>query len=194
MSFFAHALLRLKEQLGVQSDKEVAALLEMSPTAFADRKKRDAFPEDKLFAYAAKHPERDLDVAYVLTGTPAKIHAVMAGVKEAADLASKQGGTPEQRNDRLWAIHDSIQANQTTLGEVHQAVLDAVHYLSLGNKIDAEQLASAVTKFCARQTNLPAAPMNQQNVMGGAAQQFNGTIKGGVAQRDIVHKGKPKKE
>lgn len=162
MSFFAHALLRLKEQLGVQSDKEVAALLEMSPTAFADRKKRDAFPEDKLFAYAAKHPQQKLDVAYVLTGTPAQIHAAMADIRAAAEIAGKVGGSADQQGERIWAIHTSIQAHQTTLAAVHQAVLDAVHLLSLDKKIDAEQLAQAVVKLCAREA-MPAIPPSMQS-------------------------------
>jgi hypothetical protein len=67
-SFFEQALLRLKEQLQLQADKEVASVLGLSPTAFNDRKKRDAFPEDKLLALSVKRPELKLDVTYILTG------------------------------------------------------------------------------------------------------------------------------
>lgn len=67
-SFFEQALLRLKEQLQLQADKEVASVLGLSPTAFNDRKKRDAFPEDKLLALSAKRPDLKLDVTYILTG------------------------------------------------------------------------------------------------------------------------------
>lgn len=67
-TFFEQVLLRLKEQLHLQADKEVAAALGMSPTAFNDRKKRDAFPEDKLLALSVKKPELQLDVTYTLTG------------------------------------------------------------------------------------------------------------------------------
>lgn len=67
-TFFEQVLLRLKEQLHLQADKEVAAALGMSPTAFNDRKKRDAFPQDKLLALSVKRPELQLDVTYILTG------------------------------------------------------------------------------------------------------------------------------
>jgi len=68
---------------------------------------------------------------------------------------------------------------------VHQAVLDAVYLLSLGKKIDARQLASAVVKLLARP---PVPALNQQSVSGGTGQQFNGPISGGVAGRNIVNK------
>jgi Bacteriophage CI repressor helix-turn-helix domain len=67
-SFFEQVLLRLKEQLQMQSDKEIAAVLGMSPTAFNDRKKRDVFPEEKLLAMSVKRPDLKLDVTYILTG------------------------------------------------------------------------------------------------------------------------------
>lgn len=65
---FEQALLRLKERVGVQSDKQLAALLGMSPTAFSDRKKRNAFPEEKLRALVQQRPELGIDVDYVLHG------------------------------------------------------------------------------------------------------------------------------
>lgn len=68
MDSFERVLLRFKEQVGLQTDKEVAALLGLSATAFGDRKKRNAFPEDKLRALAQQRPELNIDVLYVLTG------------------------------------------------------------------------------------------------------------------------------
>lgn len=68
MDDFGKTLLRLKEQLGVQTDREVGALLGLSATAFNSRKQRGAFPEDKLFALKAKRPDLPLDTTYVLTG------------------------------------------------------------------------------------------------------------------------------
>lgn len=61
-------MLRLKEQVGLHMDKEVGALLGMTEKAFHARKTRDSFPEDKLFALAAKRPDLGIDVNYVLTG------------------------------------------------------------------------------------------------------------------------------
>lgn len=81
MVSFEQALLRLKERVGVQSDKELAALLGLSPTAFSDRKKRNAFPEDKLRALVQQRPDLGIDVDYVLTGrTRAQIQAAVVGL------------------------------------------------------------------------------------------------------------------
>lgn len=65
---FVHVLLRLKEQLGVETDRQAAEALGMSDKAFNARKLRGSFPEDKLFALAAKRPELGIDPQYVLTG------------------------------------------------------------------------------------------------------------------------------
>lgn len=68
MNFFEEATLRLKQQLRVTEDKEVAEALGMSAGAWTKRKRRESFPEDKLFALAARRPDLNLDVAYILTG------------------------------------------------------------------------------------------------------------------------------
>lgn len=65
---FDLALLRLKTALGVSDDQDVASLLGLTKAAFSARKKRGAFPEDKLRALASRSPELGLDVCYVLTG------------------------------------------------------------------------------------------------------------------------------
>lgn len=67
MIFFSQVL-RLKETLKVESDKEVAQALGIKPTTFNEKKRRDAFPEAELYALAAKRPELNIDVTYVLTG------------------------------------------------------------------------------------------------------------------------------
>jgi hypothetical protein len=64
-TFFEAALLRLKGALQVTTDKEVAEALGMSPNALNERKRRDAFPDDKVRALAA---ERGFDADYVITG------------------------------------------------------------------------------------------------------------------------------
>lgn len=70
MDFFQleQMLLRLKEQMGVQSDKEIAEALGMDASAFNKRKRRGSFPEDKLLALVARRPELRIDTVYVLTG------------------------------------------------------------------------------------------------------------------------------
>ena len=63
---------RLKESLGLDKDQEVAELLGLSAAAFSDRKRRGAFPTDKLFALIATRPELNIDVGYVLSGSTAR--------------------------------------------------------------------------------------------------------------------------
>lgn len=66
MTEFEKKLIRLKEQLGVAQDKEIAAILGMESRAFTARKARGAFPEDKVRALVVDYP--NLDVRYVITG------------------------------------------------------------------------------------------------------------------------------
>ncbi|PKM31751.1 MAG: hypothetical protein CVV07_01160 [Gammaproteobacteria bacterium HGW-Gammaproteobacteria-11] len=68
MRNFDAQLLRLKEVLGVTSDQEVAAALGMTKAAFSERKRRDAFPEEKLYALAARRLDLAVPVEYILTG------------------------------------------------------------------------------------------------------------------------------
>ena len=68
MESFERKLLRLKDNLSIHKDKDIAEILGMSPTAFNGRKKRGLFPEDKLLALVAKRPDLGIDVHYVLTG------------------------------------------------------------------------------------------------------------------------------
>ncbi|MDR0673321.1 MAG: helix-turn-helix domain containing protein [Zoogloeaceae bacterium] len=68
MNFFSDSAARLKYALRVSKDGEVAAALGLSKTAFAERKRRGAFPEKELHALAARRPDLALDVGYVLNG------------------------------------------------------------------------------------------------------------------------------
>lgn len=66
MNSFKEKLLRLKNELKISTDKEVAAVLGMKPTAFAERKKTNSFPDKQVFDLAREHP--DLDIDYILLG------------------------------------------------------------------------------------------------------------------------------
>lgn len=59
---------RLKTVLSVTMDKELAELLGISKYSFAERKKRNSFPEKELKALANDRPDLNLDVDYILTG------------------------------------------------------------------------------------------------------------------------------
>ncbi|QBH95753.1 transcriptional regulator [Limnobaculum zhutongyuii] len=67
---FSCRLLRLKEQLGIQHDKDIAVLLGLGVTAFSGRKERGSFPVNHLLALAAKRPDLHIDFTYVLNGEP----------------------------------------------------------------------------------------------------------------------------
>ena len=91
MRAFDQQLLRLKQALGLVEDQAVAAALGMSKAAFADRKRRDAFPADKLKALASDRPEMALDVRYVLTGVSEALDSRLQALKEATTLALALG-------------------------------------------------------------------------------------------------------
>lgn len=78
---FLSALARLKEQLRVHLDKEVAAALGMTKEAFNSRKVRGSFPEDKLRLLASRRPELKLDPDYVLTGKHGPANSPQPAIK-----------------------------------------------------------------------------------------------------------------
>lgn len=75
MREFDQQLLRLKEALGMTSDQEVAAALGLTKAAFSDRKKRGAFPEEKVLALATLRQDLQIDPHYVLSGERAASNA-----------------------------------------------------------------------------------------------------------------------
>lgn len=87
VSDFEQALLRLKERLGVASDKAVAELLGMGEKALNARKRRGAFPEDKLKALANDRPDLKLDVKYVITGTSDELERRLGAIKRKTELS-----------------------------------------------------------------------------------------------------------
>lgn len=81
---------RLKRVLRVRDDKDVAEALGMSPAAYSDRKRRGAFPRDKMLALQATRPDLGIETIYVLTGTTqleraqeAAAHAMPPRLREA---------------------------------------------------------------------------------------------------------------
>ena len=79
-SVFDQQLLRLKSALGVTADQQVAEALGLSKAALSDRKKRGAFPEDKLWALAQRRPELQLNPFWVLSGQSDEVMRATAGV------------------------------------------------------------------------------------------------------------------
>lgn len=74
MDNFENSLFRLKEQLGVSTDKDAAKILGLAEKALNARKRRDSFPIKEVFALAAQRPELGLDPDYIVTGTSNEIN------------------------------------------------------------------------------------------------------------------------
>lgn len=88
MKKFDEQLLRLKAELKETEDQAIAAYLGLTKAAFSDRKRRDAFPADKLRALAQLRPDLNIDVDYVLTGVSLDLGKTMAAY--AGSAAGKQ--------------------------------------------------------------------------------------------------------
>lgn len=124
--------------------------------------------------------------------------AALAGTTKKSQITYEKGVMPDAAYlaaiakagaDIQYIVTERRQGHGIGESAVHQAVLDAADLLSLDKKIDAQQLAKVVVKLCTKSVqpaDFPAPAMNQQNVIGGDAQQFNAPVYGGVAGRDIV--------
>lgn len=106
MDLFEAAALRLKQQLAVAQDKEVAHLLGLSPRAWAGRKQSGSFPEKELRALAQQRPELGIDVDYVLTGEGMRHITGRLGAKEQAlaDAALTAGIAAAGDKERAAAV------------------------------------------------------------------------------------------
>ncbi len=124
MKNFDAQLLRLKQALGVSSDQEVAAALGLTKAAFSDRKRRDAFPEEKLYALAAKRPDLHLDVLYVLVGDKkdAVLKLTIAELEAASAFDEDRSGSVAERPKRAAQVVESLHA---PLPEDEQVLLDS---------------------------------------------------------------------
>lgn len=85
MKKFDEQLLRLKAELKETEDQAIAAYLGLTKAAFSDRKRRDAFPADKLRALAQQRPDLNIDVDYVLTGVSLDLGKTMAAYADSPE-------------------------------------------------------------------------------------------------------------
>ena len=107
---FTSMLLRLKEQTGLEADKQVAELLGMAANAFNARKARDSFPEDKLFALAARRPDLGIDPVYVLTGQRSMPDPVRKMFDMAAATTLSANVSDEVREGLAAKLADAMRA------------------------------------------------------------------------------------
>ncbi len=125
MKKFDEQLLRLKQVVKLPEDQDVAALLGLSKAAFSDRKKRDAFPDDKLAALAIRRPELGIDVSHVITGkTRAEIAAMAQGIPERIAQAGGPAGASLEEVKRFITEHPDVDVVQLLTGQATPAVGD----------------------------------------------------------------------
>lgn len=150
MDFFAfeRAVLRLKEAVGVQTDKDVASLLNLDVSAFNKRKTRGSFPEKELRAFAEAHSELNIDVRYILSGqdTQATLAGIPARLREVRGeqsidaIAQKVGVEPNE-----WqAVESGTQAVTPTFIKKVIESIDAPWFLITGER---EQLAGKLSEI-----------------------------------------------
>lgn len=129
MNFFENASLRLKQQLGSSLDRDVAAALNISPRAWAGRKRSGSFPEVQLRALAQRRPDLKIDVDYVLTGRTIEQRAMAMAERvrhRAAEGTAGEGiytGTAQEVMDYITRHPDAdplYVAGACATAEAHQ--------------------------------------------------------------------------
>ena len=164
MDFFPDALARLKHQLRVSKDQEVAAALGLSKTAFSERKKRGSFPEKELRALAQQRPDIALNLDYILTGKHKPAQEVLSDAEDDDGVLRPERGRPSGL---------ALTRDEEELLMLYRAAPLGVKAAVIGTLLGAE--------------NPPAA-------MSSVMQTIGGSVHGSVAARDIVNPTKPRRK
>lgn len=183
MDFFSASLSRLKHDLRVSKDQEVASALGLSKTAFSERKKRGSFPEKELRALAQQRPDLGIDVEYVLTGGRMSPHERQA-IDRATQFTSELEGLDAASRQRLMAL-----AHQAGLDTARAAAIEPLSddERELLEMFRAAPLAAKVNAIKALQGNARKGGMSQTQ------QTFNAPVSGRVAGRDYLEHDPPAK-
>lgn len=183
MKNFDEQLLRLKQAVKLTADQDVAALLGMSKEAFHQRKKRDAFPEDKLFALATKRPDLNLDVLGILAGDKkhAAIKLTVAELEAALEFDNDKSGTIAERFGRAAAV---VEMKHAPLPTDEQMWLDC--YREWSSEVKKRELKRAM--------GVPSSGINHEAISpGGAGTQTasSGSVNVGGSNSGVVqtHRG-----
>lgn len=64
-SQFKQVILKLKAQVGVEQDREIARLIGLDPNTFAGRRRRGSLPKDKIELFCLR---RGIDPGSILGG------------------------------------------------------------------------------------------------------------------------------
>lgn len=141
MQSFKNSLERLKHELRVSKDSEVAARLGMSKTAFSDRKKRESFPEREVVRLSAQNPELDLDVTYVLTGE----RATSIARRQLTELAKTVLTTEPEGGSISDTLSDAFKAQGALRKRPEYLAL--VEVLDLCNPTDLELVKTIAVRL-----------------------------------------------
>lgn len=143
MNNFDSQLLRLKAALGLHSDKGVASALGMSPNALNERKRRDAFPVDKVRALSQ---ELGIDSHYVETGVSQAATELIAAAKSGAPM--QPVGETERALLLAW-MNCNDQDQRLVMNMAKRLAKDAPHSKYVRSKrsppIQAEKPADKTT-------------------------------------------------
>jgi|GEM_PF-4107414 len=199
MNSFEKTLLRLKAQLGIQTDKGIAEMLGLSQKAFISRKMRGSFPEDKLLALIAKQPDLNIDVDYVLTGKPSplmtraeakRLGVLTSGTKDILDKFIAEDDGDESRDDEPFNINTPATYR---LSQEEWKLIQRFRCASFEERFSIMQAAMAVDMSNKTIDDYKPEPTTATK----SAQHFHGSVTGDqFAAGDItnhINKGKKRK-
>lgn len=127
--------MRLKQALGFTEDRQVADFLGMSAAALSERKRRNSFPEERLFTVASQRPEVKLDVPFVLTGAVQPAHAS----ESASALGRLVAAEPDEK---LAAFASELMHKRAERNALRRPVYD--HLTDLAEHCDDAHLSLLV--------------------------------------------------
>ena len=156
MPDFKSALLRLKEQLGEQTDKAVAEILGLQEKAFNARKRRGVFPEKEVYALMAKRPDLRLDAEYILTGKTQLTRVAEGAAASLARMTALKAASPEnlqsvmaaseQKNRQRTATKTSDRLESPALTPREAALMSDYRASSPENQEAIERVAAALAR------------------------------------------------
>ncbi|MDR1063030.1 MAG: helix-turn-helix domain containing protein [Azoarcus sp.] len=189
MNFFEAASLRLKQQLAVTQDQELANAFGMSKRAWAGRKSVNNFPEIELYALAKKRPELCLDVDYILTGKTQSMRIMENAVAATAELHALASASQEELPAKLADYEQrgkkrrAARKGEKSLGSVAEFPPLAPDELELLAMFRAAPLAIKAEAIRVLQGASATSRYTMQNI--------SAPVSGDVAGRDVVHHASP---
>jgi len=135
---------RLREELERCGVSHLARVLGVARNTLYNWAEKGNVPVDRLAALG----DAGVDIAYVLTGERAALHAVLSKVSVAAMIANRLGKTDTEKSSIQEAVYFSLQAPQLTQEE--QQLLD--HYRAASPAVRPAILAAAASLAGAAQS------------------------------------------